>query len=99
RAPAHSPFPYTRSSDLAPVGLLVANEFLAVRPVRVADGQSHRGIGIQHLLGGDDLDLARVSIEPELPRRLAYGLVIPLDQFEGPDRKSTRLNSSHVKIS
>ena len=53
----------------APVGLLVADEFLAVRPVRIADRQSAGRIRVQHLLGRDDLDLVGIGIEARTRRR------------------------------
>ena len=49
-------------------------EMLAERPVLVEQRHADRGIGIQHLLGGDDLDLVGIDVEPEFgsarsPRR------------------------------
>ena len=41
-------------------------EVLAETPMPVHQRQPGRGIGIEHLLGGDDLDLQRVDVEPHL---------------------------------
>jgi hypothetical protein len=39
---------------------------LAERPVLVEQGHADRGIRIEHLLGGDHLDLVHIGVEPEL---------------------------------
>ena len=38
---------------------------LAEAPVTIHQRQADRGIGVEHLLGGDDLDLNRVDVEAE----------------------------------
>ena len=69
----------------AAVALLVADEFLAVRPVRVADRQAVGGIGVEHLLGADDLDLVGIGVEAELvDGDLADLGVVFLDELERP---------------
>ncbi|CFP62689.1 Uncharacterised protein [Bordetella pertussis] len=68
------------------VVLLVADELLAVRPVRIADGQPGRGIGVEHLLGGDDFDLVGIGVQAVLAGDLRDRLVVALDQLEGPFR-------------
>ena len=45
---------------------LVAGEVLAERPVLVEQRHADRGIGIQHLLGADHLDLVGIDVEAEL---------------------------------
>ena len=46
-----------------------------------------RGVGIEHLLGGDDLDLVGIDVEAELAQRdLAHRVVDLLDQLESPLR-------------
>jgi len=56
---------------------LVVGKALAEAPVPVHQRQADRGIGIEHLLGGDDLDLHRVDVEPEVVER------DPLDRLIG----------------
>jgi len=68
----------------APVRLLVADELLAVGPVRIADRQAARRIGVDHLLGGDDLDLVGIRVEPVLGRDLGDRGVVALEQLEIP---------------
>src|SRR5690606_41318032 len=90
------PFPTRRSSDL------LAAAFHAERVVRarglarvdVERGQVVRPRdGVIHERPGDEL--ARLVVAAVLGERLADALGEPAVQ----DRKSTRLNSSHVKIS
>src|ERR1700730_7325980 len=51
----------------------------------VEQGHPDRGIGVQHLLRRDHLDLVRVEIEPELrPRDFLAGVVDPLQGREIP---------------
>ena len=48
---------------------------------RHADGR----IGVQHLLGGNDLDLVGIDIEPQfVPRDLFAGVADPLQRPEVP---------------
>ena len=69
---------------------LVMGEMLAERPVLVEQRHADRGIGIEHLLGGDDLDLVGIDVEPEFGSRdLLAGIVdalqcreIPVGAFE-----------------
>ena len=64
-----------------PVAALVhrifARKMLAERPVPVHLRHSDRCVGVQHLLGGDDLDLVGVNVEPHLADR---------DFFDGGER-------------
>ena len=66
------------------VVLLVRDELLAIAPVAVIHRHADGGIRVHHLLGGDDLELVRVSVEAEALRGRADRLVVPLDQLEGP---------------
>ncbi len=52
----------------APVAALVGDEFLAVAPVAVVHRHADRGVGVHHLLGGDDLELVRIGVEREALR-------------------------------
>ncbi|MHC2561830.1 hypothetical protein ACVIVD_003824 [Bradyrhizobium liaoningense] len=66
------------------------SEVLAERPVLVEQGHADRGIGVQHLLGRDDLDLVRIDVEPEILQRHLFagigdalqGVEIPIGAFE-----------------
>jgi hypothetical protein len=68
------------------VAALRGQEVLAVRPVVVAQRQAGRGIGVEHLLGRDDLDLVRIGVQPELGGNPGDALVVAPDQLEGPFR-------------
>ena len=66
---------------------LVAREALAERPVPVHQRHADRGIGVEHLLGRDDLDLVGIDVEPDLAQRdLAHRVVDLVDQLEAPLR-------------
>src|ERR1700738_190996 len=57
----------------------VMREMLAEGPMLVEQGHSDRRVGIEHLLGGDDLDLIRIDVEAEFAERdLLAGVVRPL---------------------
>ena len=63
----------------------VVSETLAERPVLVEQRHTGRGIGIQHLLGGDDFDLVRIGIETEFAMRdLLAGIMNALELPEIP---------------
>ncbi|MGY4497449.1 hypothetical protein ACVWYH_001376 [Bradyrhizobium sp. GM24.11] len=72
------------------VGRLVIRKMLAERPVLVKQRHADGGIGIQHLLGGDDLDLVRVDVEAKILQRhflagigdALQGVEIPIGAFE-----------------
>lgn len=72
------------------VGRFMVRELLAKGPVLVEQRHADGGVGIQHLLGGDDLDLVRIDVEPEIlhRHRLAgvgdalQGVEIPIRAFE-----------------
>ena len=67
---------------------LVMGEVLAERPVLVEQRHADRRIGVQHLLGGDDLDLVGIDVEPELVLRdLLAGVVDALERGESPSRR------------
>ena len=68
----------------AAVAALVGDELLAVAPVPVVHRHADRGVGVHHLLGGDDLELVRIGVEREALRDGADLLVVLLDQLEGP---------------
>src|SRR5262245_29291258 len=60
-------------------------EMLAEGPMLVEQGHADRGICIEHLLGGDDLDLVGIDVEPELAERdLLAGVVHALQDREIP---------------
>jgi hypothetical protein len=62
-------------------------EALAERPVPVHQRHADRGVGIEHLLCRDDLDLVGVDIEPELTQRdVTHRIVGLADQIEAPLR-------------
>ena len=69
---------------------LVAGEMLAERPVLVEQRHADRGIGVQHLLGADHLDLVRIDVQAQLvegdlsrSRRARAGCrELPLGAFE-----------------
>jgi hypothetical protein len=66
------------------VVFLGGDELLAVAPMAVVHRHAHARVGIHHLLGGDDLELVRVGVEPK-PR--CGGLdraVVLLDQLKAP---------------
>ena len=68
----------------AAICLLVADELLSIGPVGISDRQPAGGVGIEHLLGRDDLDLVRIGVEPEFGRDARYGGVVLLEQVEVP---------------
>src|SRR3712207_9318679 len=96
RPPRSTLFPYTtlfRSDLLVDVGHAL------VHPGLIQVGHDHRHLEPadeqqrelrSHQTGADDADLGDIAGEPG--RRRA-------DRALGPDRKSTRLNSSHANIS
>ena len=57
---------------------------LAITPVPVVHRHAHAGVGVHHLLGGDDLQLVGVGVEPVAVSRLANDVVVALDEFKGP---------------
>ena len=82
----------------APVLLLGRDELLAVAPVAVVDRHAHARVGVHHLLGGDDLELVRVGIQPVALRGGADDLVVALDQLEGPlARPGQRLGRTRAR--
>ena len=68
----------------APVFFLGGDELLAIAPVPVVDRHADRGIGVHHLLGGDDFQLVRIGVQAKALRGLAYRVVVALYQLEGP---------------
>src|SRR5262245_46758257 len=71
--------------DALAIERLVMGEMLPERPMLVEQGHADRGIGIEHLLGGDDLDLVGIDVEPELAERnLLAGVVHALQDGEIP---------------
>ena len=66
---------------------LVAREVLAERPVLVEQRHADRGIGVEHLLGADDLDLVGIGIEAEFADRDLFDRIVhALDGAELPVR-------------
>jgi len=63
----------------------VLREVLAEGPVLVEQRHADRRVGVEHLLGGDDLDLVRVPGQAELrPRHGLAGVVDAPDGVEVP---------------
>ena len=67
-----------------PVLLFVANKMLTEGPVAIADRHTDTGVGIKHLLSGNQLDLIGIGIEFEFFSDSGYLSVVFLYQFEGP---------------
>src|SRR5262245_49293162 len=62
-------------------------EVLAVRPMLVEQRQAAGGIGIQHLLRRDDLDLVGIDAQPEFgSRNLIARIVDALQRVKAPIR-------------
>ena len=60
-------------------------EMFAERPVLVIQRHADRGVGVEHLLGGDDLDLVRIDVEAEFGERdILAGVVDALQRREIP---------------
>ena len=55
-------------------------EALAEAPMPIHQRQADRGVGVEHLLGGDDLDLNRIDIEAEFVERDPLDRVVGLAQ-------------------
>ena len=68
----------------AAIAGLVLGEVLAERPVLVEQRHADRGVGVEHLLGGDDLDLVRVPGQAERARLDLAGVVDAPDGVEVP---------------
>ena len=68
----------------AAIATLGGDELLAKRPVPVIDRHPDRSVCVHHLLGGDDLELVGIGIEPKLACGAGDGVVIFRDQLEGP---------------
>ena len=74
-----------QSHQAAAVARLLLGEVLAEGPVLVEQWHADRGIGIEHLLGGDDLDLVRVPRQAEFgPGHGFAGIVDAPDRLEVP---------------
>ena len=75
----------SQSHLTTPVILLGQHELFTVRPVLVAQRHSHRGIGVHHLFGGDDLDLVWVGVQTKLiGGDVADDLVVAFQHRERP---------------
>src|SRR5690606_41546361 len=90
-------FPTRRSSDLNNSEIIAVEGFIIMGELSLdpgARGQNLSPLAMQAL--GRAMEL-----EPENPRAMIMMAQMELGtaQFFGQDRKSTRLNSSHVKIS
>src|SRR5690606_1587494 len=68
----------------AGVGLFRAQEVFAIGPVLVADRHADRGVGVHHLLGGDDFDLVGIGVQAVTLGQAGDLPVVGLDQLEGP---------------
>src|SRR5258708_38197274 len=72
---------------------LMMCEMLAERPMLVEQQHAGRGICIQHLLCGDDLDLVGVDLEPQFrSRNLLAGIVDTLQLLDLPVRSLTQVS-------
>ena len=70
---------------------LLIGELLAERPMLVEQRHASGGVGIQHLLGGDDLDLVGIDVEPEFgSRNLLAGIVDALQFGKSQSAPSNR---------
>src|SRR5690606_40463575 len=90
-------FPTRRSSDLGPVLILVVPIAVTVPAVRVDTGvHDHQGVLQEGTPGGQQfID----RLHGGLGAHTFIAVHIVTEPNNGLDRKSTRLNSSHVKIS
>ena len=69
----------------SPIAAFHLHELLAEGPVVVTHRHAHRGVGVHHLLGGNDLDLIGVSIQAIfIVGDVGDSLVIACQQFEIP---------------
>src|SRR5207249_6511185 len=94
--PSLRPFPTRRSSDLEALAELVkpqALDFLARTKVfSKAEAEARYHVRLERYVKD-------VDIEVECLENLVTGHVLPAGYKQLADRKSTRLNSSHVSIS
>src|SRR3546814_18153269 len=61
------------------------DELLAERPVLVEQGHARGRIGVQHLLGGNHLDLVGIGVQLQRAfGHFCHGLVDPADEVEIP---------------
>ena len=58
-----------KAAPALPVEVIFEEEVLAERPVAIHQRHADRGIGVEHLLGRDDLDLVRVDVEAKVVER------------------------------
>src|SRR5690606_41343248 len=89
-------FPTRRSSDLQYLVSASADRETWVEVLRAEGSPINDGNRAKHVLDVADL-LGRTGSDGTLYLRFADST--PADGWGGKDRKSTRLNSSHVKIS
>ncbi len=81
------------------VVLLGMQKMFAVGPVVIAQRHAHRGIGVHHLLGSDDLNLIGIGVQPVyITGNTADFLVVFADQVEGPFRAGGDGLPGHVAI-
>ena len=74
-----------KAAQALAVECLVMGEMLAERPVLVEQRHSDRRIDIEHLLGGDDLDLVGIDVQAEfVDGDLLAGIVDALQRGEIP---------------
>src|SRR5690606_42051905 len=90
--PRLPPLPYTRSSDLAVDVIEVEPEEQHVAAEQRAEQRPHGVPAVERAGDGAEVALAVAQLVEEQRERRAR-------EHDGRDRKSTRLNSSHVKIS
>src|SRR5690606_41198053 len=97
--PTSTPLPYTPLFRSSPQGAGVAGE------LRRAGRQTGFGQWQKPgLFGGELIAVGKVAADRDLPKAMPTAAGLGFDPFDElphrqrPDRKSTRLNSSHVKI-
>ena len=66
------------------VAVLGGQEMFAKRPVVVVNRHADGGVGVHHLLGADDLEQMRITVESVALGHLADRLVVLLYGLEGP---------------
>src|SRR5262249_46548219 len=75
----------SKAAQAPAVESLVMGKMLAEGPVLVKERHADRGIDVEHLLGGDDLDLVGIDGEAQLvDGDLFAGIVNALERLEVP---------------
>src|SRR5690606_41943374 len=97
--PASHPSPTRRSSDLDGGDILARGKVIASTKHFLADGGTDRGVDQGDAkIGEEELrDIHGAPYGPAIEEGVAT-VMASFSSWQGVDRKSTRLNSSHVKI-